>query len=520
MSSYAHGRASGGGMHDRAVGRSSAGTAPGKRTLVEGLPGGGAIQRKAGAAAGTQAGPVPSGGGQGRELPAAVRTKMESAFNADFSAVRVHEGPQASAVGALAFTQGTEIHFAPGQYDPDSQRGQELLGHELAHVVQQAQGRVVATAQAKDGEGTQAVNDDASLESEADALGARAAQGLGAAGATGERVQAAAGTAPIQCYRDYEAAESSQRGGGGLDYKLLQKADYHIKLHPIGGKFENQVWNELHVTFELFKDDDTKCPKIYFDDQGKRLAGHDNDRVNREYKQLYAEKDGRPSFESLIQDAEGYAGAYLDGAPEYLDEQHAMELVTSRREKREQLEKRRQEEHELLKDERGQRDEVQSKSFGTAYTTERGKQQLSLFGGQSAPDDKDEVLKLAGLDGHKLKVLIKRSLWNLPKEEWVKSQCGDAFDKVQEARLKLEQAKQPTETVVEQSHTPEKISEVIKEEGISQDQARELGTKLAQLGESEKKDPGKLVSLGLPQALAVLVISVGVFALLRVLGVL
>jgi len=42
----------------------------------------------------------------------------------------------------LAFTHGSNIHFAPGQYDPSSARGQQILGHELAHVVQQRTGRV------------------------------------------------------------------------------------------------------------------------------------------------------------------------------------------------------------------------------------------------------------------------------------------------------------------------------------------------------------------------------------------
>lgn len=112
-----------------------------------------------------------SGGGQ--PLPEGVRAKMESAFGADFSAVRVHEGTNAQAVGALAYTRGSDIHFAPGQYQPESRRGQELLGHELTHVVQQSQERVQATTQAK-GLG---INDDPALEREADEMGARAARG-------------------------------------------------------------------------------------------------------------------------------------------------------------------------------------------------------------------------------------------------------------------------------------------------------------------------------------------------------
>ncbi|ACY14285.1 eCIS core domain-containing protein [Haliangium ochraceum] len=111
--------------------------------------------------------------GAGRPLPEAVQAKMGRAFGTDFSAVRVHEGAQAENLGALAYTQGSDIHFAPGQYAPESHSGQELLGHELAHVVQQSQGRVQSTTQAKG----VAINDDGGLEREADEWGARAARG-------------------------------------------------------------------------------------------------------------------------------------------------------------------------------------------------------------------------------------------------------------------------------------------------------------------------------------------------------
>lgn len=110
----------------------------------------------------------PSGGG--RPLPDSVRTKMESFFGADFSDVRIHVGPEAPSIGALAFTMGSSLYFAPGQYNPDSPQGQALLGHELAHVVQQRQGRVRNPF----GSGV-AVVQDPHLEAEADRLGLRAA---------------------------------------------------------------------------------------------------------------------------------------------------------------------------------------------------------------------------------------------------------------------------------------------------------------------------------------------------------
>ena len=78
----------------------------------------------------------------GLPLPSDVRTKMETAFGSDFSDIRVHIGHEASALGAIAYTWGTNIHFAPGQYNPHTLEGQKLLGHELWHVVQQRSGRV------------------------------------------------------------------------------------------------------------------------------------------------------------------------------------------------------------------------------------------------------------------------------------------------------------------------------------------------------------------------------------------
>src|SRR5262249_37885068 len=46
-------------------------------------------------------------------------------------------GGSARAVGALAYTVGRHVVFAPGLYDPQSARGRRLLAHELTHVIQQ-----------------------------------------------------------------------------------------------------------------------------------------------------------------------------------------------------------------------------------------------------------------------------------------------------------------------------------------------------------------------------------------------
>ncbi|MEZ4453497.1 MAG: DUF4157 domain-containing protein [Nannocystaceae bacterium] len=109
----------------------------------------------------------------GRPLPTELRATMERSFSADFSAVRVHEGESAPALGARAYTRGADIHFGPGLYQPRSPAGRELLGHELAHVVQQSQGRARATTTIA-GVG---VDPSPALEREAEMMGARAARG-------------------------------------------------------------------------------------------------------------------------------------------------------------------------------------------------------------------------------------------------------------------------------------------------------------------------------------------------------
>ncbi len=105
------------------------------------------------------------------KLPLAIQTKMENAFGTDFSDVNIHKNSEkAKDMGALAYAQGIDLHFAPGQFKLDTP-GQKLIGHELAHVVQQKQGRVKATKQM----GGQGVNDDPQLEKEADDMGNKAA---------------------------------------------------------------------------------------------------------------------------------------------------------------------------------------------------------------------------------------------------------------------------------------------------------------------------------------------------------
>ncbi|WOD37086.1 DUF4157 domain-containing protein [Nodosilinea sp. E11] len=79
--------------------------------------------------------------GLGQPLAPSLQQQMGQAMGADFSSVRVHTDTQADqlnrSIQAKAFTTGQDVFFRQGAYQPGSQGGQELIAHELTHVVQQ-----------------------------------------------------------------------------------------------------------------------------------------------------------------------------------------------------------------------------------------------------------------------------------------------------------------------------------------------------------------------------------------------
>lgn len=143
----------------------------------------------------------------GRPLPDDVRAMMEAMFDADFSEVRIHIGPQAQRIGALAFTRGHHIFFDEGHYQPYTAYGRRLLAHELAHVRQQRRGLVRASAV----RGDVLINDDVALEREADDMGARVAE------ATNRRASPTARRGPPARELDWAL------GTGYIDESVVQR---------------------------------------------------------------------------------------------------------------------------------------------------------------------------------------------------------------------------------------------------------------------------------------------------------
>lgn len=113
--------------------------------------------------------------GHNTSLPFSLQAKMEKSFGQNLSDVTIHKNSsKAVQMKSLAFTQGDNIHFAPGHFNPDSESGRHLIGHEFTHVMQQRNGGIKSTD--KMSPGIQ-LNADPVLEREADVLGKRAVNG-------------------------------------------------------------------------------------------------------------------------------------------------------------------------------------------------------------------------------------------------------------------------------------------------------------------------------------------------------
>ncbi|WP_055074296.1 DUF4157 domain-containing protein [Pseudanabaena sp. 'Roaring Creek'] len=116
-----------------------------RRESIAGLPVRSLLQRR-GNLDGGEAEPdleasIQTARGGGQSLDPHLQTKMGQAMGADFSSVRVHTDSRSDqlnkSIQAKAFTTGRDVFFRQGAYNPSSKGGQELIAHELTHVVQQ-----------------------------------------------------------------------------------------------------------------------------------------------------------------------------------------------------------------------------------------------------------------------------------------------------------------------------------------------------------------------------------------------
>lgn len=109
----------------------------------------------------------------GNTNEAQIKANVSSIMGVDVTGAQVnYNSSKPAQLKAEAYAQGNTVEIAPGK--------EQHLGHELAHIGQQAQGRVQATTSRSGGEPQQAnngmvnINDDPKLEKEADDIGAQA----------------------------------------------------------------------------------------------------------------------------------------------------------------------------------------------------------------------------------------------------------------------------------------------------------------------------------------------------------
>lgn len=121
-------------------------------------------------------------------MPDNLKVGIESLSGFSMDDVRVHyNSSKPATVQALAYTQGTDIHVAPGQ--------EKHLPHEAWHVAQQMAGRVSPTTNINN----MPVNDNAALEHEADLMGEKAVQ-FKMQYSNNERSIFASNTCVLQCF--------------------------------------------------------------------------------------------------------------------------------------------------------------------------------------------------------------------------------------------------------------------------------------------------------------------------------
>lgn len=173
--------------------------------------------------------------GDGAPLDSTTNARLGDAMGDNFSDVRVHTdagaGALAGQMNALAFTVGSHVAFAPGQYAPGTPEGDALLAHELTHVQQQRAAQ--PGAQSKDASGTHA-----------DAAEEDADQG--------------AMSALVRLYNGAKTGAAAMMGRAGNAMKTglsLRRCPNEKKARPVAEKTEDYALNfgqhDFIVSFEL-----------------------------------------------------------------------------------------------------------------------------------------------------------------------------------------------------------------------------------------------------------------------------
>lgn len=214
-------------------------------------------------------------------LPDGLKTGIESLSGISMDDVQVHRNSGKPAqLNAHAYAQGNQIHLAPGQ--------EKHLPHEAWHVVQQKQGRVKPTKQLK---GTK-VNDDSSLEKEADVMGSKAIQNKELTSMLSQYIQPqkcvqCSRTSIVQRYKNISKKQYTKEGDSDSEHFFTtQSIDPSVsRTKSKKYKIQHQIERSNKKTGLKISDDDTIAINNT-DKHAKEFYGHQTvfDNANKSLK--------------------------------------------------------------------------------------------------------------------------------------------------------------------------------------------------------------------------------------------
>lgn len=78
--------------------------------------------------------------GTKKELSSSLKNKLEIHFGYSMNNLEIRESNDVNAIDAKAYASGNVVHFKPGMFNQDTVEGKKMIGHEIAHVLQQSKG--------------------------------------------------------------------------------------------------------------------------------------------------------------------------------------------------------------------------------------------------------------------------------------------------------------------------------------------------------------------------------------------
>jgi len=205
-------------------------------------------------------------------LPDTLKSGIENLSGYAMDDVKVHYNSDKPAqLNAHAYAQGTDIHLGSGQ--------EKHLPHEAWHVVQQKQGRVKPTMQMN---GKVNINDDVSLEKEANVMGAKAKQFRAMPDKKSspllvQRLQT--NNWPVQ--RSVNVYPKERKEGDEITSVVI-KADGKVSKFEDGNAAKNKGWNGV----EKYK------ARFYINDKGLKIGPLNNDYLVAQAGHVLAQQNG------------------------------------------------------------------------------------------------------------------------------------------------------------------------------------------------------------------------------------